>query len=1051
MDIIRNIFNRKIMNDRLIKFDLPQNIEDKKEIIRKWKTSIDKNDLKNTNEKQLQGKFLIDFFVNILGYKDQIGNSSWNFIQEQNTNVDGTTPDGVLGFFRKNIANTKIIKDVRVVIELKDINTDLDKPQKNRPSKQTPVEQAFSYGPKFGGRWKWVIVSNFREIRLYYNNDQVNYESFFITDLLDDNNFRKFYYLLSYDNLISEDRDSKIDILYSNNTEEQKNISNNFYKDYKNIRVKLFEGIRKLNSNIDELIIFEKAQKLMDRFIFICFCEDKGLLENNIFKSVLEVAGKSFEVSDVKVWNQLKGLFQSIDKGNSSMNINRFNGGLFAEDKIMDNLIIKDEILIGLDRLADYDFDTELNVNILGHIFEHSISDIEEIKSTIKGELIEDKEGKRKKDGIFYTPEYVTNYIVEQTVGSWLENKRKELGEDKLPEIPEVPQGRRMTAIEKRTITNARKRNEEFWKSYANTLSNVKILDPACGSGAFLNSVFNYLYNEGQRVNNEIAKVANGQIYMFDLDKNILKNNLYGVDLNYESVEITKLSLWLKTANKTDPLTSLDENILCGNSLVDDANIAGDKAFDWRNSFKKVFEEGGFDIILGNPPYGAKLNDEEKKYLDSKYETTQYNYDTYKFFLELVLKLSKEDAYIGLITPNTYFVLEKSDKLRKYLFDNFTLLNLVELFDVFPDAIVEPIISIYKKTKPILSQKFEVISVPRKIELDSNFLNFGIRTNFEQKDLKKKEGYLFNYKQTSLERDLCNKIYSISQPLSKYINVTTGIKPYQAGKGTPKQTKETVKEKPFTGFQKLDDTWKPLVRGESINKYIDLWDGEYIKYGEWLAEPRKSEMFFNEKIFIRQTSDTLIANYDNTGKVGKNTIHCIYHKPEQPNINLKYILGLINSKLLNWIFQHENFHIVGKPLAETKVIYVNRLPIIIDDNIEPYVEKVDFLLKGHKLLHDKAKIFINYIVEIYKPKKVSEKLLGFHNLEFGEFFEELKKQKVRINEQQKFDLFNLYKEKVKELKDIKRKTKEINTTLDKMVYRLYQLTEEEIKMIERDK
>lgn len=1040
-----SIFNKKILNNKLQNIridDIPRWIE-KIELINRWKKSIDNSDLNRTKEKQLQGLFLKDFFCEILGYKNQIGNDEWTFIQEQKTNIDATTPDGVLGYF----TNADIKKDVRVIIELKDALTNLDMKQKGRKNELTPIEQAFSYAPKFGKKCKWVIVSNFKEIRLYNSSTMLEYEKFEVTNLTNIDEFKRFYFLLNSINLINQNSNSIIDDFYTSNVEQYKNITKSFYKEYKQTRLNLFKGMKENNPEVEELILFEKAQKLMDRFIFICFCEDKELLPENIFKNVLVTARRSFDPSDVKIWGQLKGLFHAIDKGNPSMGINRFNGGLFAGDKVLDNLHIPDNLFDDLENISQYDFDTDLNVNILGHIFEQSIGDIEEIKAEIKGEKIDKGSNRRKKDGIFYTPEYVTNYIVKRCIGEWLKSKRKELGEDDLPIIPEVKP--KMTSGEKRSFTVAQNKHIVFWKSYANVLSNIKVLDPACGSGAFLNAAFDYLLMEGERINRELAKVNNNQIYLFDLDKNILKNNLYGVDINTESVEITKLSLWLKTANKRDPLTSLDKNIICGNSLIDDENVAGKLSLNWNFEFKEIMENGGFDIIIGNPPYGAKLSDEEKKYLDKKYKTTQYNYDTYKFFFELVFNLCKHKGYIGMITPNTYFVLEKSNLIREFLFNNYKLEELVEIYNVFPDAIVEPIISIYKKEYPYPNDTFNVICVPRSKQLYNDFVSHGIKTKFYQKDLKKKKGYLFNYHENEIDKNICEKIEKNSEELSKYLNITAGIKPYQVNKGIPKQTREIVTNKPFNGFNKLDDTWKPYMKGENIHRYVDKWDGEYIKYGQWLAESRNLEIFKNEKILIRRTSDKLIATYDNTGKVCKNTLHCIYKKSEYPNLNLKVILGLINSRLLNWKFQHDNFHMVGKPLAETKIIYISRLPIIYPNDTSEYVSIVDYLLVENQKKYDKIKNFVEFIDNSYMPQKITNKLWEFYKINYDVFIKELKKQKVKLSETMKFELFSLFNKQKKEIEYIENNILKMENRLNRLIYNLYGLTDEEIKRIDK--
>lgn len=1046
------IFNQKMLENKLnnYKIDDIEQWAEKIKIINGWKKSIERKDLNKTKEKQLQGLFFTQIFCNVLNYTNIIGNNDWTFVQETNTKADATTPDGMLGFFDNKS------KDIRVVIELKDALTDLDAKQKSRDKKDSPVEQAFSYAPKSGRKCNWIIVSNFKEIRLYHASTALEYERFLIIDLVTNSReFLKFFYLLNEKNLINKNDDSLTDILYKTNLEESKNISNAFYKEYKNTRLNLFKGIRENNLLIDELVIFEKVQKLMDRFIFICFCEDTQLLPKNTFKNVINTARNSYDPSDTKIWTQLKGLFYAIDKGNPPMDINKFNGGLFASDCILDKLYIPDNLFDGLESIAEYDFETDLNVNILGHIFEQSIGDIEDIKAEIIGGNSDKKNGKRKKDGVFYTPEYVTNYIVSKCIGDWLGNKRKELGEDKLPTIPEgdesalinvpIKNGRWKKNITERE--KAQEMHRQFWIKYGEVLSSIKILDPACGSGAFLNAAFDYLYKEGNRVNEEHCKITNINS-LFDLDKTILKNNLYGVDLNAESVEITKLSLWLKTANKKDQLTTLDNNIVCGNSLIDDINVVGEKAFNWNNSFKNIMDNGGFDIIIGNPPYGAKLNDAEKRYLDDNYETTQYNYDTYKFFFELSFRVCKNQGYIGFITPNTYLVLEKSNLLRKFLFDEHKLEELIELYNVFPDAVVEPIISIYIKKRAFIADKFDVTLVPRGIKLNSNFIYEGSKIVFSQNDLKRKDGYLFNYHETENERKISEKINKISRPLETYLNVSAGVKPYETNKGYPKQTKEIIKDKPYNGFEKIDGTWLEYMKGENIHKYTDKWDGEYIKYGECLAAPRKPEMFKNPKIFIRQTSDTLIATLDETGKICKNTLHCIYPNEENIHIDLKFILALLNSKLMNWKFQHDNFHIVGKALAETKITYINRLPIIYTKDVTSFVELVDKLLTLNQKKYNRIKEFIDYIEITYKPKKISKKISGFYKIEYNEFTKELQKQKSKLTEIQKFELMALFNSIKSEINKYERDIRKEDDLLNGLIYNLYNLTTNEIKVIE---
>lgn len=436
---------------------------------------------------------------------------------------------------------------------------------------------------------------------------------------------------------------SKIDEVLDDSALKQENIAKEFYNEYKTYRTELFKHIKGKNPDKDGLLLFEKTQKIMDRFIFVCFCEDCGLLPENTVRKAVQAANGSYAFGD-NIWREMKGLFHAIDKGSPKHNINKFNGGLFSGDPILDSLEIGDDILRKLAKISDYDFDSDLNVNILGHIFEQSISDIEEIKAEIRGEEINRKKGKRKKDGIFYTPEFITEYIVENAVGGWLKDRRKEMGEQDLPEYEHLKT--------KKSRNEKIQQHIDFWQKHLDILKNIKILDPACGSGAFLVQAFDYLRSEGMKVNEKLdelrfelqsdnnqkekpvedkameyqhrrwAKSAAyaytpGQLEFFDWSVHILQNYLFGVDLNRESVEITKLSLWLMTADKQHELTYLDDNIKCGNSLIDDREVAGDLAFRWEEEFPEIMKGGGFDVVIGNPPYGSPLDSEQKNNLIS--------------------------------------------------------------------------------------------------------------------------------------------------------------------------------------------------------------------------------------------------------------------------------------------------------------------------------------------------------------------------------------------------------------------------------------------------
>ncbi len=1063
MNSTPRIFKERLINKRLAHFsrDNIPDFETKFMEAKRWCNATAEKYLDRTKETAVQGAFMTRLFNQVFGYYEVIDAPCYNQTRESKTVLDSSESDGALGYFYKDTGK----KDVRVVIELKDARTPLDKKQ-NRSSHLTPVEQAFSYANKNGSKCGWVIVSNFIETRLYKSNSMIEYETFDMRKMDDEKEFLRFYYFMCKDHLIAETGKSIIDELFLENETEGVAITNQFYSTYKEIRNNLFLTIKEINPGKDDLLLFTKAQKLMDRFIFICFCEDCDLLPKNIFNQVVENAKHSFSFSPYKLWDQLKGLFTSIDKGNPPLRINEYNGGLFKADEDLDSLLIPDSVLESFLQLSSYDFTSDLNVNILGQIFEQSISDVEQIKRELNGEDSSSK-GKRKEDGIFYTPYYVTRYIVKQTVGVYLEQKKEELKQSLFEKGPvivsvlkkstkrqheysfsswkEIPERRaNMTEDEDMAIRAVERLHLKYWEAYENVLKEIKICDPACGSGAFLNQCFDYLHEEMDFVLDRKTVLNGAQFSMLDIDKDILQNNLYGVDLNPESVEITKLSLWLKTAKNNQTLASLDNNIKCGNSIIADKAIT-ENGFDWQKEFPAIFERGGFDVIVGNPPYGASVSPAEKAFIAQNYSTFEGLFDTYKIFFELGIRLLKHNGFLGYITPNTYFELIKSGKkLRQFLFSN-TLLKIIELYNVFPDAVVEPVISVYQKTQNSDAQ-MEIILVPRNTPLSSTFENEGIHLYKPQTALRRNNDYIFIYKQDDTVERILSHIQAQSQSLFHYCSVYNGAKPYCQNKGIPLQTKEMIANKIYNGYTRIDESWRKYYRGNCIKRFTDMWDGEYIKYGDNLAEPRDKNIFFREKLFVRQTGDTIIATLDK-GNVSNNTLHIVF--PNNITIDNKYLLGLLNSTLMNWVFQATHPTEVGKPMAEVKKDYLGNLPIVCgnESQQDSVISLVDALLSDCQNRFKKKQLFINYIVSTYEPKAITNKIESFEELSFKEFCDELKKQKVKLSASEKMDLLQLYNEITATISSMTAQIKQKQAQLDDIVFSIYNLSIEDIVFI----
>ena len=361
--------------------------------------------IRNSKEEQYQGEFLIDLFVNVFGY------------------IKNPTPDFNLTTELKNVKGAKktdgaILKDEKAlaVIELKGTNTtDLGK-----------VEiQAFGYKNNQPG-CVYVITSNFEKLRFYIDN-AVDFEEFNLFQI-NKERFEILWLCLSSEYLL---KNIPKQIKDESLTQEE-NVTKKLYKDYSQFRNEIFDSIQKNNPKYDKLTLFKKTQKLLDRFLFIFFAEDRLLLPPNSIRAIVnqwtDLRDKYDEYQPL--YNRFKKYFDYMNTGHKGHkhDIFAYNGGLFEPDEILDNIKIDDDLLYKHTvNLSNYDFESEVSVNILGHIFEHSLNEIEKIQAELEGTETDKSISKRKKDGVFYTPKYITKYIVDNTVGKLCEEKKTEL------------------------------------------------------------------------------------------------------------------------------------------------------------------------------------------------------------------------------------------------------------------------------------------------------------------------------------------------------------------------------------------------------------------------------------------------------------------------------------------------------------------------------------------------------------------------------------------------------------------------------------------------
>ena len=1026
---MNNLFNQKLLIQKAQEeINLNDYIE-KRKILNNWINSLEKGILAKSKEEEFQGEFLNDIFSLILGAVNKSsGKDEWNLQRETKTKIDGQKADGVIGFFDVNGKD-----DVRAVIELKGPTISLDQRQKRSGDTRTPVEQAFNYAPKYGKNCQWVIVSNYKEIRLYRSNDMTEYEVFFLENLKDDLEFQKFIYILSFEALVgTANKKAKALELSEEYQKNQIEIEKKFYNEYRNIRLHIFENMKENNPETDENTLLEKVQKLLDRFLFICFCEDKGLLEKDFFNTILK-KGKDFG----SIFDIFKVFCNWINLGNPKENISHFNGGLFKNDDVLNSLNIDDKVFEELKKISDYDFDSDLNVNILGHIFEQSISDIEELKKSISGEEFDLKKSKRKKDGIFYTPQYITKYIVENSIKNWLDDKRKELGEDDLPILNEKDY---IFDIAKKNYTKNYRKHIEFWQQYREAVRNIKIIDPACGSGAFLITAFEFLLNYNKYLDDKIFDLVGTTDLFSDRTKEILQNNIFGVDLNKESVEITKLSLWLKTADKNKTLASLENNIKCGNSLIDEPEIVGDLAFNWEKEFPEIFANGGFDIVVGNPPYGVNFDDKTKKYL-LEFDKLVPDYEIYIYFISLYRKILKNNGYLSYIFPNTFLSTLFGKKYRENLFNTITVKEIIDLSNdnTFVDASVRTIIFSFKN---ILENS------------DIKFLKTRDKTFYSFKDYLKNEvmenieNIASLFFQNKKEKEIISKIKN-NQKLADFFEVSQGLIPYDKYRG---HDEYTIKNRIWHSNVKKDETYKKELKGEDVKQYLLNWNNElWISYGEWLAAPRERKFFVNKRILIREiTKDKLFACY--TEEEFYNTPSLINVINEKDILELKYILTIINSKLLGW-YHNKTSPKANKGLFPKILVNdVRNLPLV---NIplekqQPFIEKADKMLSLNKELQDLSQKFQRMLLRKFELEKLSTKLQEWYLLVFSDFIKELKRLKVKLSLSQESEWEEYFLEEKSKAVAIDSEIKATDKEIDSMVYRLYDLTDEEIKIIEEE-
>lgn len=835
------LFHKKTLKKFLNTYAFPADLDKRRQKMLPWIKTLERGTLNQVKETSLHGDFLKNIFQEVLGYRSVIEGEGrvWEIHAEKTISGGGGAADGALGLFSSLEGRKGAIKlKGRTIapIELKGAKNDLDRPAPGR--KESAVHQGWRYA-NYTPDCKWVIVSNYREIRLYQTSKTpAFYERFNLKDLAEIDEFKKFYLLLCRQNFLPDESDvtkpSRTDEILRQSGEAEESVTKALYKEYKNVRLTLAQHFRAFGQkdlpNREEVLL-EKAQKVLDRILFIAFAEDRRLIPD---KTLAQAHDSKDLYSPRSIWENYKTVFRWIDKGNENPSIPGYNGGLFKFDSLLDeSLDVPDEICSQLKDLARFDFDDEVSVDILGRIFEQSVTDLEELRALAKGEDYDLKKGKRRKDGVFYTPAFITQFIVGLALGGYLESRQHELPERKV-----------LSDIASNATKQRREAEIRFWEAYRDqVLLKTRILDPACGSGAFLIAAFEYLSRQYDIVNEAIAdlkgnsrrkKDSVGQRSLFDLNKTILNGNLYGVDLSPESVEITKLALWLKTAEKGKQLTYLDDNIQAGNSIISDSQVHH-SAFDWEKAFPEVFADGGFDVVIGNPPYvRQELLIPFKPYLQDHYATYDGSADVYVYFYEKGLNILRPNGILSYIVTNKWFRASYGEQLRKFFAEKSLVEEIIDFghAPIFEDADVFPCIISARKLERLeveesrrLDLSVRVCSVPREHLKNINLPQYVNQESYRIPWSR------YGKDKWSLEPPQAERLMDKLKANGAYLDEVLGTAPiygiktgYNKAFLIPEKTRNEIVARDSHSAQII----KPYLRGQDIDRWNSEWQNLWM-------------------------------------------------------------------------------------------------------------------------------------------------------------------------------------------------------------------------------
>ncbi|HEY0603072.1 MAG TPA: TaqI-like C-terminal specificity domain-containing protein [Herpetosiphonaceae bacterium] len=758
-----------------------------------------------------------------------------------------------------------------------------------------------------------------------------------------------------------------------------------FLKEIEDWRAALAHNIAVWNKELSQRELNYAVQMTIDRIIFLRICEDRGIEPYGRLQAIY---------NRQQVYAALSDLFRQAD--------DRYNSGLFhfkkekgrssSPDDWTLNLYIEDEPLQRIIRHlyypdSPYEFSV-LPIELLGQVYEQFLGKVIHLSSDRRA-IVEEKPEVRKAGGVYYTPSYIVDYIVKHTVGKLLEGKSP------------------------------------------TQVSKLRILDPSCGSGSFLIGAYQYLldWHRDYYLNNgpgkhkkELIQVSGGVWRLTTGERRrILLNNIYGVDIDTQAVEVTKLSLLLKvlegeTEQTLAPqlrllqiraLPDLGSNIKCGNSLIgpdfyryEQMNLLDEEeryrinVFDWDSEFPTIMQSGGFDAVIGNPPYiftRELLTPAERNYFSEKYATTWEKQNTFMLFMELMLRLMNSVGLGGFIVPNSWLTIESAKLLRKVFTPRLTMIADLN-YVVFNKVSMEPSIFIVGGSDS--DSSVHVLRVTSKEEFLSTQAFEIDRARWST------QNHRIVFSRSSDGVEVVDKVVALSQMVGDAFDVRSGLQAYEQGRGNPPQTEEDVRNHIFDRDQWVDKDSFRYLQGRDVLRYRLEWSGMWMQYGPWLSQPREFEIFRRPRLLLREITSNypycMNAAYVSEDFLNNKSILNVLH-PHDDVLDLKILLGILNSRLTSLFYKH-------RAVKSSRKLF----PKVVIKNLRefPYPRNMSTTLRSQCLT-------------------LVERMLVL--------------QQQAVGARTSYDRGML-----------QRQVGATNVQIDRLVYELYDLTDEEIKIVEAD-